>query len=260
MKAAGIPSKPTTGRSQKSRKRCRDRIEKAAVAAAGGDEELAAEEAHDIFVGDIKNDDFIAKVNAETRKHELSSDTKEARAETVCYYTGYNTVRQRTKQRKIGNYENHITKSKSGLPRLEIGVRIKDKYGILRSAPRSAYKVRGGKEWMFNRIREAWTMDMTSFKEEHIHSGDQHVMVPVVNAVQFYLFNLVNHPLFEGTSMIFRAETTYINIDMMVLFDSKTIKNVKEGSKRATLIVGKFPAILSQNTELSVCSMSQHNN
>ena len=83
-------------------------MEKACVAACGGDEELAAEDAHAIFACAMDDEkmaeirlDFVEAINAETRKHELEKYTKAARAETVAYYTGYNTVRQRTEQKRF---------------------------------------------------------------------------------------------------------------------------------------------------------------
>ena len=134
-------------------------IKKAVLAVAGVEEEAAIKAAHEIYTADIEHelkhedelaDDVRQKLNNEIRKYELESDTQEARRECVVYYAAYNTVRQRTKQRKVCNYELEIDDDGDGPPTIATGTRSKNKYGILRAAAKSAYKVRAIRDVMFD--------------------------------------------------------------------------------------------------------------
>ena len=189
------------------------------------------------------------KINKAMRDHELSTDTKKDRAKTVSYYHAHNTTRLRTEERKIANYECELVSKDDDHPTIQATKRLTNKYGILITAPKSVYKTRGIREWMFQWLDHKYGIQFGDWSDELIHYGDQHVMVPFIATIKFYLFALINHRLFQNASKIFHTTAQELHLDLMLLTDSKTSKN--SGETRLTMVLAKFHTILSDKIELS---------
>ena len=256
LRSSRIPQRALTGTSKSARKRNRKRLERAVHAAAGGDEDIALGLIQEVFIGRIDDEkDEIAdgireKINREIRKYELDGKSKQARRECVSYYQACNTSRQRTQQRKVQSYEYDIVNFNEGAPSIQATQRATDKYGILRSGPKSVYMIRAIGKWMFNHLRDEWNVEFKSFIEEHIHKGTQHVIVPIIETMCFFFFVFINHKLFDVVSTVYKTTQTEIYLDILLLLDSKTISNSKE--KTATMILAKFAHFLSENLELII--------
>ena len=227
---------------------------KAIVAASNKTEEQAMKEMHKVILMNVDDEkaeisnNVQDKINNEIRKYELDEKSKDARQECVAYYTSFNTSRQRTQQRKVSSYDSEIVSNGAGAARIELKQRAKDKNGILRLAAKSAYKIRAIRKCMFDYVADNWGIKFEEFDEAHIHKGSQHVKVPVVDALGFYLFSCINHPLFDGISSIYHTTESQMTFDVMILSDSKTIQQSKETT--ATLTLLKIPSIIINNREL----------
>ena len=128
------------------------------VAAGGGEEEEMLREAHTIFAGDVEDEKdeisvvAVNKINEETRKYELDTNSKQARAECVSYYAGFNTNDQRTQQRVIQNYDREFVRDDKEPTTTRVTGRARDKYGMLRYALKSDCKIRTIGDWMFDYV------------------------------------------------------------------------------------------------------------
>ena len=219
----------------------------------GGDKEAGIKWLNDVIIGHNEEKDEIEseyrnKINKDIRDDELRVNTKQARRECASYHCAHMTSKQRTNERKIMNYEYEIVKHSGEAPRVEATRRVKNKHGILRLAPKSVYKITAIKDIMFDYCERKWGITFGGWNDSHIHTGTQSVMVPFIATVGFFLFNMVNHRLFESISKIYHTTQTEISIDLSLLFDSKTVKRSSEN--RVTMILLKFHSILADKLEL----------
>ena len=210
----------------------------------------------EILIGNEQEKDEIDvgmrhEINAAMRDHELSTGTKKDKRMMTGYYDAHNTKRLRTEVRKISNYECEILFDDEDHPSIEATRRLTNEYGILVTAPKSVYKVVGIKEHLFEYLNAKYGISFDEWNKDLIHHGTQHVMVPFVETIKFYLFNLLNHKLYKKASSIYHTTEDEIYLDLMLLTDSKTCKNSRE--KRLTMVLAKFHSILSDKLELSDC-------
>ena len=91
--------------------------------------------------------------------------------------------------KKVQSYDYDVVNFNEGAPAIEVAQRATDKYGILRTGPKSVYMIRAIRKWMFDHLRDGWNVYFESFAAEHIHKGAQHVIVPIIETMRFFFFH-----------------------------------------------------------------------